>query len=67
MKTKTQVFFLLATICVNSEDGFWLSLDAANHFKLMKREKVRFFTIIQSLKTRDYNDDTILLMVRILI
>jgi hypothetical protein len=66
LKTKTQVFFLLATICVNSEDGFWLSLDAVNHFKLMKREKTRFHTIVNALHTRDYNDDTILLMISIL-
>jgi len=63
LKTKTQIFFLLSTICVNSEEGFWLSLDAVNAYKLMKREKVRFQSIIQSLKTREYNDDIIMLII----
>jgi len=56
VKTKTQIFFLLATVCVYSEEGFWLTLDIVNHFKILKREKRRFETIVKLLK--ETPDDT---------
>jgi uncharacterized membrane protein YgcG len=49
LKTKTQIFFLLATVTKYSEDGFWLTLDVMNHFKLMKHERIRFETLVKTL------------------
>lgn len=44
-----------------SEDGFWLALDAINHYKVIKREKQRFYTIINTLlKFREWDEDWIM-------
>jgi hypothetical protein len=56
-KTKTQVFFLLSTVCVYSEEGFWLSLDVVNNFKTLKREKQRFETIVSIIKKTKLDTD----------
>eukprot|EP00761_Pharyngomonas_kirbyi_P012971 gb/GECH01012998.1/.p1 GENE.gb/GECH01012998.1/~~gb/GECH01012998.1/.p1 ORF type:complete len:1075 (+),score=379.19 gb/GECH01012998.1/:1-3225(+) len=49
-KTRTQVLLLLAVVCNYSEEGFFLVLDAMNHYKLVKREKTRFQHLMDSLK-----------------
>jgi len=50
-KTKQQLFFLLSSCSLYSEDGFFLALEIINHFKLAKKkEKNRFDTIVKTLK-----------------
>lgn len=64
VKTRTQIFFLLATVCTYSEEGFWLALDVVNLFKNLKREKVRFETLVKILEeTPDDTEENIILKV----
>lgn len=37
VRIRCQILFLLCVVCHYSEEGFWLVLDAMNHFKLVKR------------------------------
>jgi hypothetical protein len=56
--TRTQVLFLLAVVCSleNNDEGFMLALDAMNHYKLVKREGLRFQSLVQSLRMiKDYD------------
>lgn len=67
IKTKTQIFFLLSTVCVFSEDGFFLTLDAINQYKAMKREAVRFTSIVQQLLNPENTEEMILCKISIMI
>jgi hypothetical protein len=53
IKTKQQLFFLLSSCAVFSEDGFFLSLEIINHFKNAKKERFRFQTIIETIRKLD--------------
>jgi len=55
-KTRTEVLFLLAIICSFSEIGFKLVLEALNHYKLVKREDVRFSDLIKTLGDKKIKD-----------
>ncbi len=49
VRSKTQLFFLLATVCHFSEDGFSFGLNVLNAVKNIKKEEQLFFAIVQSL------------------
>ncbi|KAL0478379.1 hypothetical protein AKO1_008596 [Acrasis kona] len=49
IKIKKKTMGLLALICNYSEDGFWLVLDAMNHYKREKKESQRFLDLVSSL------------------
>lgn len=50
VKTRSRILFLFALICHYSNEGLLLTLDAMNHYKLVKREKVRFSDLANSLE-----------------
>ena len=45
----TQVLELLAVITVSSEEGFRVVLCSCDYFKAVKRERVRFFSLVNAL------------------
>jgi hypothetical protein len=52
-QAKTQVAFLAAQFCTLIEDdfdGFRIVLDAFNYYKLIKKEKTRFETLVKNIK-----------------
>lgn len=51
LRIRCLVMFLLCVICNYSEQGFWIVLDTMNHYKLVKREKVRFEHLATAFKT----------------
>uniref|UniRef100_A0A8D0DJC9 GBD/FH3 domain-containing protein n=1 Tax=Salvator merianae TaxID=96440 RepID=A0A8D0DJC9_SALMN len=50
---KKQVFELLAALCIYSEDGHALALDALDHYKTVKNQQYRFSVIMNELSTTD--------------
>jgi len=64
--TKSQVLFLMAVVCsLDSDEGFMLAIDAMNHYKLVKRERLRFSDLVQSLravKDDDYRSNALMLI-----
>ncbi|KAL9655773.1 hypothetical protein ABK040_005000 [Willaertia magna] len=52
VKTKTQIYFLLATVARYSEEGFFIALDVQNKYKVDRKEKFRFQTLVRSLKKK---------------
>lgn len=56
IQTRIIVFELLAAIAMLSSEGHKLVVDAMSYFKMMKREKSRFFTIVESLRQADNVD-----------
>ncbi|KAL0479556.1 hypothetical protein AKO1_007761 [Acrasis kona] len=56
--TRGQCILMLAIICSWEDlDGYNVSLDAFNHYKLIKREPARFFDLIRSLTRKDIDDE----------
>lgn len=65
IKTRTLLVFILAAICQYSESSLNLVADSFSYYKLVKREKIRFFDLAQSLidiKDADYQTNCIMLM-----
>lgn len=63
--TRSQVCFLLAIIASWSNQGFALTLDAINHYKLVKREKTRFQDVVNSLREirdQEYKANALLML-----
>ncbi|KAL5011361.1 hypothetical protein ScPMuIL_009912 [Solemya velum] len=50
---KKQVFELLSALCVYSQNGYTLVVDALESFKLMKNQRYRFSLIVNELKTAE--------------
>ncbi|KAF0983572.1 hypothetical protein FDP41_010637 [Naegleria fowleri] len=66
-RTKTQIFFLLATIC-RFEDGFWIALDSMNKYKLNRKERARFQTLVRLLKKKvEISEENVLLKVSLIV
>ncbi|KAJ8298510.1 hypothetical protein KUTeg_025041, partial [Tegillarca granosa] len=50
---KKQVFELLSALCVYSQDGYRLSLEALDSFKTIKKQRYRFSIIVNELRTAE--------------
>ncbi|ESP03682.1 hypothetical protein LOTGIDRAFT_224207 [Lottia gigantea] len=50
---KKQVFELLSALCVYSQDGYRLALDALDTFKTMKKQRYKFSVIVNELKNAE--------------
>jgi len=67
IRTKTQIFFLLATVC-RFEDGFWIALDSMNRYKLNRKERFRFQTLVRLLKKKsEITEENVLLKVALVV
>ncbi|GAM18201.1 hypothetical protein SAMD00019534_013760, partial [Acytostelium subglobosum LB1] len=57
LDTRSSVIELLTAVCITSEEGFRLVLDAFSHYKQVKKERVRFFFLVDSMKQLQADDD----------
>ncbi|XP_041121560.1 inverted formin-2-like [Polyodon spathula] len=53
LMVKKQVFELLAALCMYSTEGYSLSLDALEHYKIVKSQLYRFSMIMNELQSTD--------------
>ncbi|KAK6479181.1 inverted formin-2 isoform X1 [Huso huso] len=53
LMVKKQVFELLAALCMYSTEGYSLSLDALQHYKIVKSQLYRFSMIMNELQSTD--------------
>ncbi|XP_061190244.1 inverted formin-2-like [Saccostrea echinata] len=50
---KKQVFELFAALCVYSKDGYSLTVDALDSYKIMKKQRYRFSVVVNELRKAD--------------
>ncbi|XP_033742495.1 LOW QUALITY PROTEIN: inverted formin-2-like [Pecten maximus] len=53
LMVKMQVFELLSALCVYSTDGYYLTLDALENYKIFKKLQYRFSLLVNELRTSD--------------
>lgn len=56
MLVRKQVFELLSALCVYSECGHALALDALNNYKVYKKQRYRFQLVVEELKQTEVAD-----------
>ncbi|XP_055894126.1 inverted formin-2-like isoform X1 [Biomphalaria glabrata] len=50
---KMQIFELLSALCLYSADGFYLTLDALERYKVWRKQKYRFSLLVNDLRNTD--------------